>query len=125
MSNLRRTSELTLRNSAKCTRNFGRSVTPVRNNWEWQKAMNNGKENEMYANYDLIENVIVPFVSKYGQNSFNSQYYQTYYTGRRLVKNASGEWEMNADFSTLGREIEMYYRACPDLHYVQGPTHDP
>ena len=86
------------------------------------KAMNNGKENEMYANYDLIENVIVPFVSKYGQNSFNSQYYQTYYTGRRLVKNASGEWEMNADFSTLGREIEMYCRACPDLHYVQGPN---
>ena len=38
MSNLRRTSELALRNSAKCTRNFGRSVAPVRKNWEWQKA---------------------------------------------------------------------------------------
>jgi hypothetical protein len=28
MSNLRRTSDLALRNSAKCTRNFGRSVAP-------------------------------------------------------------------------------------------------
>jgi hypothetical protein len=86
------------------------------------RAMNNGADNEMYANYGLIENIIVPFVSKYGQNCFNSQYYQTYNTGRKLVKNASGEWEMTADFSTLGREIEMYYRACPNLHYVQGPN---
>ena len=29
MSNLRRTSDLALRNSAKCTRNFGRSVAPA------------------------------------------------------------------------------------------------
>ena len=29
MSNLRRTSELALRNSAKCTRNFGRSVALI------------------------------------------------------------------------------------------------
>ena len=28
MRNLRRTSDLALRNSAKCTRNFGRSVAP-------------------------------------------------------------------------------------------------
>src|SRR5574344_2579890 len=38
MSNLRRSSDLALRNSAKCTRNFGRSVAHVIYNCEQQKA---------------------------------------------------------------------------------------
>ena len=38
MSNLRRASDLALRNSAKCTRNFGRSVAHGRNDSERQKA---------------------------------------------------------------------------------------
>ena len=81
-------------------------------------AMNNGESTEMYTVYNWFENIIVPFVSRYGQNSFDVQYAREY--DRKLIKNAAGEYEMTADFSTYGREIEMYYRACPDLHYVQG-----
>jgi hypothetical protein len=83
-------------------------------------AMNNGTATDMYTVYDMIEKIIVPFVSKYGQNSFNTQYYQRYYLDQRLVKNAKGEYEMKLDFSTLENEINMYLRACPDLHYIQG-----
>ena len=37
MSNLRRTSDIALRNSAKCTRNFGRSVAPFVEDWSGRK----------------------------------------------------------------------------------------
>ena len=83
-------------------------------------AMNNGTATDMYTVYDMIEKIIVPFVSKYGQNSFNTQYYQRYNLSQKLVKNASGDYEMKVDFSPLEKEIEMYLRACPDLHYIQG-----
>lgn len=77
-------------------------------------------EVEMYSVLDCFEKVIVPFVSKYGTNCFNSQYYHRYTSNPRLVKNSTtGDYEIEADFSELGKEIEMYYRACPDLHYVQ------
>lgn len=84
------------------------------------KAMNGGQSTEMYTVYDMIENRIVPFVSKYGTNSFKTLYFHRYETNPVLVKNSEGEFEMQADFSKLGKEIEMYYRACPDLHYVHG-----
>jgi hypothetical protein len=83
-------------------------------------AMNGGEPTEMYQVYNWFEHKIIPLVREYGQNCFNSQYYWPYLTNRKLVQNADGEWEMTANFSQLGREIEMYLRACPDLHYVQG-----
>lgn len=81
-------------------------------------AMNNGESTEMYQVYNWFENIIVPFVSRYGQNTFNLQYARV--SNRKLIKNAKGEFEMTANFNDWGKEIEMYYRACPDLHYVQG-----
>ena len=81
-------------------------------------AMNNGESTEMYQVYNWFENIIVPFVSRYGQNTFNLQYARV--SGRKLIKNSAGEYEMTANFNDWGKEIEMYYRACPDLHYVQG-----
>ncbi len=82
------------------------------------KAMN--VEVEMHSVLDCFEKVIVPFVSKYGTNCFNSQYYHRYTSNPRLVKNSeTGDYEIVADFSELGKEIEMYYRACPDFHYFQ------
>lgn len=82
-------------------------------------AMLGGASPEMYSVYDKIENVIVPLVTRYGQNSFNSQYAHRWLMSQTLKKNDKGEYYMECDFSSLGREIEMYLRACPDLHYVQ------
>lgn len=84
------------------------------------KAMNGGESTEMYTVYDMIENIVVPFVSEYGTNSFKTLYFHRYETNPVLVKKSDGKFEMRADFSKLGQEIEMYYRACPDLHYVHG-----
>ena len=82
-------------------------------------AMIGGAAPEMYDVYDKIENVILPLVTRYGQNSFNSQYAHRWLMSQSLKKNDKGEYYMECDFSSLGREIEMYLRACPDLHYVQ------
>lgn len=82
-------------------------------------AMLGGASPEMYTVYDKIENVIVPLVTKYGQNSFNSQYVHRWLISQTLRKDEKGEYYMECDFSSLGREIEMYLRACPDLHYIQ------
>lgn len=82
--------------------------------------MNGGESTEMHTVYSMLENTVIPFVSEYGTNSFKTLYFHRYETNPTLVKNNEGEFEMRADFSALGREIEMYFRACPDLHYVHG-----
>lgn len=82
-------------------------------------AMNGGVSADMDLVYDRIEKVIVPFVSRYGTNCFNTQYFQRYGTNPRIVRK-DGKYVMEADFSRLGAEIEMYLRACPDLHCIQG-----
>lgn len=83
-------------------------------------SMNGGEPTHMSQVYDWLENIIVPFVSRYGQNCFNSQYYSTSQTNPHLVRGSDGQWKMEADFSVLGSEIEMFARSCPDLRYVQG-----
>lgn len=83
-------------------------------------AMNGGESTEMHTVYSLLENIVIPFVSGYGTNSFKTLYFHRYETNPTLVMNSSGEFEMRADFSRLGKEIEMYARACPNLHYVHG-----
>lgn len=81
-----------------------------------------GIEPEMWGIYDLFENYLIPFISDYGQNSFLTLYFRHFETNRKLVKREDGTWKMTADFSVLGREIEMFARACPDLHVVHGPN---
>lgn len=81
-----------------------------------------GIEPEMWGIYDLFENYLIPFISDYGQNSFLTLYFKHFETNRKLVKREDGTWKMTADFSVLGREIEMFARACPDLHVVHGPN---
>ncbi len=83
-------------------------------------AMNGGESTEMHSVYSMLENTVIPFVSGYGTNSFKTLYFHRYETNPTIVKNAAGEFEMRADFSRLGAEIEMFARACPDLHYVHG-----
>lgn len=82
-------------------------------------AMNGGDAPEMYGVFDRIEKIIVPLVRKFGQNCFDTNYAHRYNMKQTLVKNSAGEYELQVDFSDLEREIEMYLRACPDLHYVQ------
>ncbi len=77
---------------------------------------------EKYTIENLFESYMVPFVSRYGQNCFQSKYFQHYETNRKLVVGETGEVEMTADFSALGRWIELYNRACPDFRYMQGPN---
>ena len=73
----------------------------------------------MNANYDRLENIIIPFVSKYGTNGFRTFYTKMWDTGIHFVKNASGEFEARGSFHSLQRDIEVMLRGCPDLHYVQ------
>lgn len=88
----------------------------VNNNFSF---MNNGVEQGQEAVYDQLENIIIPLASKFGQNSFDLQYVHRYNMAHTLVKNAAGEYELQVDFSDLGREMELFLRACPDLHYLQ------
>lgn len=90
--------------------------------WMNQEVDAMGITPEMYAIEDLFENYMVPFVSRYGQNCFQSQYFQHNQTNRKLTVNEAGQIEMTADFSTLGKWIELYYRACPEFRYMQGPN---
>lgn len=85
------------------------------------EAMNNGNPlstNEMYA---LLEDVVVPLVSSFGQNSFRAINYDRP-SIKQAVRNSDGTWKVEYDFSTLEREIELFLRACPDMHYYQAKT---
>lgn len=73
----------------------------------------------MHANYDRLENIIIPFVSRYGTNGFRTFYSKMWDTGIHFVKNPSGEFEPRGSFSSLQKDIEVMLRGCPDLHYVQ------
>ena len=73
----------------------------------------------MHANYERLENIIIPFVSRYGTNGFRTFYTKMWDTDIHFVKNSAGEFEPRGSFSSLRKDIEVMLRGCPDLHYVQ------
>lgn len=85
------------------------------------EAMNNGNAvttNEMYT---LLEEEILPLICRFGQNSFRAMKYDKP-SIKHAVKNSDGSYKVIYDFSTLEREMNMFLRACPDMHYYQAKT---
>lgn len=74
----------------------------------------------MHANYDRLENIIIPFVSRYGTNGFRTFYTKSWDTDIHFVQTSDGVFEPRGSFSSLQKDIEVMLRGCPDLHYVQG-----
>lgn len=74
----------------------------------------------MHANYERLENILIPFMAKYGTNSFRTFYCRSWDADLHFVKNASGEFVPTGSFNSLKKDIDLMIRACPDFHYAQG-----
>lgn len=84
-------------------------------------AMNNGSAMSTNDMYTMLEEVIVPLVRKFGQNGFRAINYDRP-SIRHAVKNSDGSYTVLYDFSALEREMNLFLRACPDMHYYQAKT---
>lgn len=84
-------------------------------------AMNGGVAPNKNTTYQMLEEKVIPMVSKFGQNSFRALYYDKP-SYSHAVRNSDGSYKVIFDFSDLKKEIEMFLRACPDMHYFQGKT---
>lgn len=82
------------------------------------RSMNGGVETDMYKSYDLIENVIIPFMNDYGQNAYRLMYATRVNTTSYKVVDG----EPVFDLSLYEREIEMILRSCPKLKAIHGQT---
>ena len=85
------------------------------------EAMNNGSSMSTNEMYTMLEEVIVPLVRKFGQNGFRAINYDRP-SIKHAVKNSDGSYKVIYDFSTLEREMNLFLRACPDMHYYQAKT---
>lgn len=74
----------------------------------------------MNANYERLENIIIPLLSRYGTNGFRTFYSKAGDANIHFIKSSSGELIPQGNFNSLKRDIELMLRACPQLHYVQG-----
>lgn len=74
----------------------------------------------MHANYERLENVIIPMLAKYGTNGFRVFYSRMSDVNLHFTKSSTGELIPNGNFSSLKKDIEVMLRACPDLHFAQG-----
>ena len=74
----------------------------------------------MHANYERLENILIPFMAKYGTNSFRTFYTRTWDADLHFVKDESGKFVPKGNFSSLKKDIDLMIRACPDFHYAQG-----
>ena len=74
----------------------------------------------MNANYERLQNIIIPLLSRYGTNGFRTFYSRMGDANIHFVKSASGEFIPQGNFNSLKRDIELMLRACPQLHYAQG-----
>jgi hypothetical protein len=74
----------------------------------------------MNANYERLENIIIPLLSRYGTNGFRTFYSKAGDANIHFIKSSSGELIPQGTFNSLKRDIELMLRACPQLHYVQG-----
>ena len=85
------------------------------------EAMNNGNAVSTDDMYTLLEEEILPLVCRFGQNGFRAIRYDRP-SMRHAVKNSDGSYTVLFDFSTLEKEMNLFLKACPDMHYYQAKT---
>ena len=94
-------------------------------NWvhEDLRMMNGGRYTDHDRVYELLENAIIPFMNRYGQNCYQFMFANRGNIGRAWTeydeKAGRYRWVYDFDYS-FGKEFELFLRACPQLAMVHG-----
>ena len=94
-------------------------------NWvhEDLRAMNGGQYTDKNRVFELLENAIIPFMNRYGQNCYRFMYANRGNIGRAWTEYDASKgryrWVYDFDYS-FGKEFELFLRACPQLAMVHG-----
>ena len=94
-------------------------------NWvhEDLRAMNGGQYTDHNRVYELLENAIIPFMNRYGQNCYQFMFANRGNIGRAWTEfdEAKGRYRWVYDFDyAFGKEFNLFLRACPQLSRVHG-----
>lgn len=94
-------------------------------NWvhEDLRAMNGGQYTDHNRVYELLENAIIPFMNRYGQNCYQFMFANRGNIGRAWTEfdEAKGRYRWVYDFDyAFGKEFNLFLRACPQLSMVHG-----